>query len=33
MLGIRLKKLNLETEFDIIANVKGGGLTGQSEAN
>ena len=27
-----LKKLNLETEFDIIANVKGGGLTGQSEA-
>nr|YP_009093393.1 ribosomal protein S9 [Cerataulina daemon]AIR76066.1 ribosomal protein S9 [Cerataulina daemon] len=27
-----LKKLNLETQFDIVAIVKGGGLTGQSEA-
>lgn len=27
-----LKKLNLETQFDIIVIVKGGGLTGQTEA-
>ena len=27
-----LEKLNLEKQFDIIALVKGGGLTGQSEA-
>nr|YP_009093252.1 ribosomal protein S9 [Roundia cardiophora]AIR75925.1 ribosomal protein S9 [Roundia cardiophora] len=27
-----LKKLNLETQFDIIAIVKGGGLTGQTDA-
>ena len=27
-----LKKLNLEQQFDIIALVKGGGLTGQSKA-
>ena len=27
-----LKKLNLEKQFDIIALVNGGGLTGQSEA-
>jgi small subunit ribosomal protein S9 len=27
-----LKKLNLEKQFDIIALVKGGGLTGQAEA-
>lgn len=27
-----LKKLNLENQFDIVAIVKGGGLTGQSEA-
>ena len=27
-----LKKLNLETQFDIIVLVKGGGLTGQTDA-
>ena len=27
-----LKKLNLENQFDIIVLVKGGGLTGQTEA-
>ena len=27
-----LEKLNLETQFDIIAIVKGGGLTGQAQA-
>ena len=27
-----LKKLNLENQFDIIVLVKGGGLTGQSDA-
>ncbi len=27
-----LEKLNLEKQFDVIAIVKGGGLTGQSEA-
>lgn len=27
-----LKKLNLENQFDIVALVKGGGLTGQTEA-
>ena len=27
-----LRKLNLENQFSIIANVKGGGLTGQSQA-
>ena len=27
-----LKKLNLETQFDIIVLVRGGGLTGQTEA-
>ena len=27
-----LEKLNLEKQFDIIALVKGGGLTGQTEA-
>jgi small subunit ribosomal protein S9 len=27
-----LKKLNLETQFDIIVLVKGGGLTGQTNA-
>ena len=27
-----LKKLNLEQQFDIIALVKGGGLTGQTQA-
>jgi len=27
-----LKKLNLENQFDIIVIVKGGGLTGQTEA-
>ena len=27
-----LKKLSLETQFDIIVIVKGGGLTGQTEA-
>ena len=27
-----LKKLNLETQFDIVVNVKGGGLTGQCSA-
>jgi len=27
-----LKKLNLETQFDIITLVKGGGLTGQTDA-
>ena len=32
--GVRapLKTLNLDTQFDIIALVKGGGLTGQSDA-
>jgi small subunit ribosomal protein S9 len=27
-----LKKLSLETNFDVVALVKGGGLTGQAEA-
>lgn len=27
-----LKKLNLENQFDIVALVRGGGLTGQTEA-
>ena len=27
-----LEKLNLETQFDIVALVKGGGLTGQAQA-
>lgn len=27
-----LKKLNLETQFDIVVNVRGGGLTGQCSA-
>ena len=27
-----LKKLNLENQFDIVALVKGGGLTGQTQA-
>ena len=27
-----LQKLNLETQFDIVAIVKGGGLTGQAQA-
>ena len=27
-----LQKLNLETQFDIVALVKGGGLTGQAQA-
>jgi ribosomal protein S9 len=27
-----LEKLNLEKQFDIVALVKGGGLTGQAEA-
>lgn len=27
-----LEKLNLETQFDVVAIVKGGGLTGQTEA-
>ena len=29
---VPLEKLNLEKQFDIIAFVKGGGLTGQTEA-
>jgi len=31
-IGLPLEKLNLEKQFDIIALVKGGGLTGQAQA-
>ena len=32
MIVSQLKTVNLNTQFDIVAYVKGGGLTGQAEA-